>query len=164
MNNQIKVFFPTPTKKKRVLIFNNVEEIEKYINDKTGFAPYVGKMNIQLFIDDVFLGTLKDSFRVNWNSKYYIMNIQLSEYFISIYDNSELWDVTPENPYPSQESTFLSEYSILKHKECKNLIVTVFDFPKSGDDYYFDFIEDSISNNVKQINEFVWNKYEDDMY
>lgn len=164
MNNQIKMLLPTPTKKKRIVVFNDIEEIENYINEKTGFTPYIEKMNIQLFIDNIFLGTLKESFKVNWDSKYYHMNIQLSEDFISIYDNSELWDVTPENPYPSPESTFLSEYSILKHKECKNLIVTVFDFSKSGDEYYFDFIDDSISDNVKQINEFVWNKYEDNMY
>lgn len=162
MNNQIKMLLPTPTKKKRIVVLNDAEEIKDYINEKTGFAPYVGKMNIQLFIDDIYIGTLKESKNVNWDSKDYFMDIKLSEDFTPLYDNSYLWDVRPENPFPSQESTFLSEYDIYKHKDNKNLIVIVFKFCSNF--YYFDFIEDSLVNDVKQINEFVWNKYEDMMY
>uniref|UniRef100_UPI00186A4B94 hypothetical protein n=1 Tax=Aliarcobacter butzleri TaxID=28197 RepID=UPI00186A4B94 len=51
---------------------------------------------------------------------------------------------------------------LLYNKYIRNLIITVFNF--SNNEYLFDFIDDSISNNPEEIKDFVFRKYEDYMY
>ncbi len=165
MNKQIiKLAIPLHTNKNksRDIYFDSISELENYINEKTGFKPYIELMNLKVFIDEKYFGTLLNSKHTSWNDYDYFINIDISDEFTLIYTNSNLWDIEPNSAYPNPSCTFLSEYSIYQNQLDKRLIVTVFNFRRN--EYLIDLLTENIIETVEQINSFVWEKYENNMF
>lgn len=165
MNKQfIKLVIPhhTNKNKSRDIYFDSFSELEKYINEKTGFKPYIELMNLKILFNDTYIGTLLNNKISLWDDDRYSTNISLSDEFQIIYSNSNLWDIDEHSIYPNPLSTFLSQYTIYQNQLDKRLIVTVFNFRRNL--YYVDLLDENIIEIVEQINSFVWEKYENIMY
>ena len=147
ISKDFTVYFPSHNGKKRIIDFFSIEDIEQYIEHKTGFKDILHVMNIPVYYKKFCIGELTSNKDKIWTYSFKISKINLKNLKL-------IYSFTYEEDSYIDEQ-ILPEYKIYKLNYSENeILVTTYEYEDYGS-YDFLVIDNEILKDLGRLKEYV---------
>lgn len=147
ISKNFTIHLPSYNNKKRIVCFSTIEDIEEYIEQKTGFKNILHIMNIPVYYKNFYIGKLTSNKDKVWAYHFKISKINLKNLKLIYSFKYE------EDSYIDEQ--ILPEYKIYKINFIENeILVTTYEYEDYGS-YDFLVIDNEILNDLERLKEYV---------